>query len=234
MSGQTKEQVSAEQLNAVLMSFIHDIKNSLLMSLASLEQLYCSLDNEQPELQQHVSLIQYELQRINNSLIQLLSLYKMETRLFSIHADQYNIYDFLDEIIINNTQINENKDFSIKLVCNSNLEWFFDRDLIAAVINSIINNSSRYAHCQIQLSAQIENNYLVIKVEDDGDGFPEYMFIAVDSLETAINMQSGSTGMGLYFAEKIANIHQNGHRKGSTLIDNKSTLGGGRFILNLP
>ncbi len=70
--------------------------------------------------------------------------------------------------------------------------------------------------------------------EGDANGFPEKMFVHADNLETAINMQSGSTGLGLYFAEKIVNIHKNKERSGSTVSDNKSQLGGGRFTLFLP
>lgn len=226
--------LSSEQLNSVLMSFIHDIKNSLLMSLSGLETLYNNIDACQSDQKESISLIQYELHRINNSLVQLLSLYKMETHLFSVQADQYNIFDFLDELIINNRLLSTMQDFSIDMECDENMEWFFDKDLIATIVNSTINNSIRYAHKQIKLSALIKNDYLQITIEDDGDGFPEKMFIHPDTLETAINMQSGSTGLGLYFAEKIANIHTNKERSGATLIDNKSQLGGGRFTLLLP
>jgi len=226
--------ISSEQFNAVLMSFIHDIKNSLLISLGSLEALYYSLETLNPELKESVSLIQYELQRINHSLVQLLSLYKMETHLFSIQADQYHLYDFLEEIIINNALINEQNNFSIDMECDESIEWFFDKELIATIINSIINNSIRYADSKIKLSAKIIDDYLQICIEDDGKGFPEKMFVHPDSLETAINMQSGSTGLGLYFSEKIANIHHNGDKRGSTVIDNNSQFGGGRFKLFLP
>lgn len=224
----------AEQFNAVLMSFIHDIKNSLLVSLSGLEVLYHELDSIKPEQKESISLIQYELHRINNSLVQLLSLYKMETHLFSVQADQYNLYDFLDELIINNTQIRSEENVSIKMECAEDIEWFFDKDLIATIINSTINNSIRYANTQIMISAVIENDFLKVVIEDDGKGFPEKMFVHPDSLETAINMQSGSTGLGLYFAEKIAHIHKNKNQNGSTKIDNKSLLGGGRFTLLLP
>ena len=204
------------------------------MSLNGLESLYENLDSIQPEQKQSISLIQYELHRINNSLVQLLSLYKMETHLFSVNADQYNLYDFLDELVINNNLIRSKQDFEIKMECEDDLEWFFDKDLIATIVNSTINNSIRYAQNQIILSAVIENNFLKITIEDDGNGFPEKMFVHADTLETAINMQSGSTGLGLYFAEKIANIHRNKKRCGSTMIDNQSQLGGGRFTLLLP
>ena len=97
-------------------------------------------------------------------------------------------------------------DFEFRLECDQEAEWFFDRDLIAGIINSTINNSIRYTHSKIILSAEINNNYLQISIEDDGSGFPEQMFSRPDTLETAIDMKSGSTGLGLYFAEQIANI----------------------------
>lgn len=233
-SSEHNKTLSSEQFNAVLLSFIHDIKNSLLMSLNGLDILYNDLETSQPEQKDTISSIQYELHRINNSLVQLLSLYKMETHLFSLHADQYNLYDFLDELIINNTLTRTKQDFSIKMECDEDIEWFFDKDLIGTIINSTINNSIRYAHNKIQLSAVIENNFLKIIIEDDGKGFPKKMFVQPDSIETAINMNSGSTGLGLYFAEQIANIHKNKDKSGSTMIDNESQLGGGRFTLLLP
>ncbi|MCP3849954.1 MAG: HAMP domain-containing histidine kinase [Gammaproteobacteria bacterium] len=228
------QQLTSEQFNSVLMSFIHDIKNSLLMSLNSLESLYDSIESVQPEQKESVSLIQYELHRINNSLVQLLSLYKMETHLFSVQADQYNLYDFLEELIINNTLIHSKKNFEIKMECDEDINWFFDKDLIAIIVNSTINNSIRYAHSQIILSATVENNFLNIRIEDDGNGFPKKMFAHADNLETAINMQSGSTGLGLYFAEQIAQIHKNKERSGYTIIDNESKISGGRFTIVLP
>ena len=228
------QNLSSQQFNAVLMSFIHDIKNSLLMSLGSLESLYHELHELETEHKDQLSLIQYELRRINNSLVQLLSLYKMENQLFSIQADQYNVYDFLDELIINNKPLNTTSGFEIELECDEDLEWFFDKDLIGSIINSTINNSIRYARSKITLSAKLSNDYLQITIEDDGAGFPQKMFDRPDTLETAINMQTGSTGLGLYFAEQIAQIHRNGERRGITKIDNQSRIGGGRFNLYLP
>lgn len=226
--------IKAEQFNAVLMSFIHDIKNSLLMSLSSLEALYAELEQLPKQQKQQLTTIQYELRRINNALIQLLSLYKMETNLFSINVDQYNVYDFLDELIINNTPLNSSNGIQIELICDDDLDWFFDRDLIATLINSSVNNAIRYARNKILLSAKITDNTLEITIEDDGEGFPEKMFNQEEDLETIINSSTGSTGLGLYFAQKIAGLHKNRERHGTTRINNQSRLGGGSFLLSLP
>jgi signal transduction histidine kinase len=233
-SSDQQDNLAPEQFSAVLMSFIHDVKNSLLFALGSLENLYLQLDDLNEEHQKQLALTQYELRRINNALVQMLSLYKMETHLFSIQSDQYNVYDFLEELIIINTPLNQQNNFVITLECDDSIEWYFDKDLLTTIINSILNNSIRYSRSKIIVMAEISENTLKIHIEDDGNGFPESMLVQPDSLETAINMKSGSTGLGLYFAEKIANIHHNGKRQGYTHIDNNSRLGGGRFSLVLP
>ncbi|MBE9526835.1 MAG: HAMP domain-containing histidine kinase [Proteobacteria bacterium] len=226
--------IEPEQLNAVLMSFIHDIKNSLLVSLNGLDELYMAMERILPQQEDSFNQIQLQLRRINSDLVQLLSLYKMETKLFSLHADQYNCYDFFDELVINNAPLTKQAHFSFELDCDEDIDWFFDHDLIATVINSTINNSIRYTHSKILLCARINNGFLEITIEDDGDGFPKKMFVHHESLKTAIDMKSGSTGLGLYFAEQIANIHHSGDKKGHITIDNNSKLGGGRFTLFLP
>ena len=224
-----------KQLNAVLMSFIHDIKNSLLISLTGLDELYTTLKNTaSPQQKESFNQIQYQLRRINNDLVQLLSLYKIETQLFALHADQYNLYDFLDELIINNSPLNKQDNFSFQLDCDEDLDWFFDQDLMTMIINSSLSNSIRYTSSRIIVSAKIKQDFLEISIEDDGNGFPQQMFIRQKSLATAIDMKSGSTGLGLYFSEQIAQIHRNGERQGSIRIDNNSQIGGGRFTLFLP
>jgi hypothetical protein len=49
-----------------------------------------------------------------------------------------------------------------------------------------------------------------------------------------INHSSGSTGLGLYFAGRIAALHQRNGVEGRTRISNGGPLGGGVFSLYLP
>ena len=104
------------------MSFIHDIKNSLLVSLNGLDELYMAMENILPQQEDSFNQIQLQLRRINSDLVQLLSLYKMETKLFSLHADQYNCYDFFDELVINNAPLTKQAHFSFELDCDEDID----------------------------------------------------------------------------------------------------------------
>ena len=49
-----------------------------------------------------------------------------------------------------------------------------------------------------------------------------------------LNQCSGSTGLGLYFAARIAELHQRQARSGRIELRNGGLLGGGEFRIYLP
>ena len=49
-----------------------------------------------------------------------------------------------------------------------------------------------------------------------------------------ISFETGSTGLGLYFADIVARLHQAGDATGCIRLSNDSRLGGGCFTLELP
>jgi hypothetical protein len=51
---------------------------------------------------------------------------------------------------------------------------------------------------------------------------------------TAVNFETGSTGLGFYFADQVAKLHRNGGRCGTLSIENGGSMGGGCFVVKLP
>jgi len=225
-----ESQISQADFNAIIMSVIHDVKNSLVMSLNTLDRL----EPEIPEAKKsEISDIQYELMRTNQALIRLLSLYKMQNQAFSLTRDQYNVYDFLEELILTSKSVQSNGNVNFAIDCDEYLDWYFDLELINNVINSIINNTLRYAKSQITLSAEIKGSFLHIAIEDDGPGYPEDIMRQAKSIKDGIDYNMSSTGLGLFFSEKIAAMHKQGDKIGYTSIENHSS-GGARFCIALP
>jgi len=225
-----ESQISQADFNAIIMSVIHDVKNSLVMSLNTLDKL----EPDIPESKKNeISDIQYELMRTNQSLVRLLSLYKMQNKAFSLSRDQYNVYDFLEELILTSKSVQSNTNINFTIDCDEYLDWYFDLELITNVINSIINNTLRYAKESIILSAEIKDGFLLIIIEDDGAGYPEEIIKQAKSIKDGIDYNMSSTGLGLFFSEKIAAMHKQGDKIGYTSIENNSS-GGARFCIALP
>ena len=84
------------------------------------------------------------------------------------------------------------------------------------------------------LSACASDSGVLIRIEDDGPGFPDFLLALGNAAQFGISFETGNTGLGLYFADAVARRHQAGDRTGRIQLDNDSQLGGGRFCLELP
>ena len=78
------------------------------------------------------------------------------------------------------------------------------------------------------------DGYVRISIEDNGRGFPEELCQDPGGYLTRINFNTGSTGLGLYFSARVAELHRNGGRAGYIEVDNNSTIGGGAFRIYIP
>jgi signal transduction histidine kinase len=117
------------------------------------------------------------------------------------------------------------------------LFWTFDRGLVGGIVDSVLNNTFRYTRDRVLVSAAQEGGYLVLKVEDNGAGYPEAMLIGSpdETLQKrAVDFNTGSMGLGLYFAQLVARSHTKGNGRGYITLGNGGALGGGVFSLYIP
>ena len=151
----------------ILASLIHDMKNSLGMVINTLEEL-----NEQQLVDATNSYkmvaLQHEAKRLNNNLIELLMLYKIENGRVSPNIEEWNLNEFLEEVIAENRISAEARTVTLDFACDPDLIGYFDEALIRSVINNIIGNGLRYTYNRMTVTAQQHNDYLVIRVEDNG------------------------------------------------------------------
>ena len=219
---------------AFLASMAHDIKNSLSMMLNSLDEVSSRCTPETCPSHKHLAQMHYEASRVNNNLIQLLTLYKMDTAQFGSNISQYSVSDVLEETILLNKPLLDFKGFQIAIDCPEDLYWFFDRDLFMGVINNILSNAFRHAEGKIKMRAAEKDGQFVLSVEDDGKGYPEELLESEDKTSKVVSFKTGSTGLGLYFASMVAKIHKNKGKEGFITISNGGEYGGSCFTITLP
>jgi K+-sensing histidine kinase KdpD len=221
------------QFADILAASIHDIKNSLGMIMATLDDLTNDPKNHFRKPEQVIRL-QEETKRANSDLVQLLLLYKHENQQLGLNITELNLEEFLEELQMENRALLQSRGISLTLSCAPDLFGYFDEELVKGVINSAIGNASRYTQSKIQLSAYQTEGFLTISVEDDGQGFPSEMLeTQYRELQKALP-SSGSTQLGLYFAQQIASIHKSRGKRGGIKLENKRALPGGCFSIQLP
>lgn len=230
----TKKQNENFDFSSIIAVAIHDMKNSLSLLMQSIEQM-AEIDTFQaPEAQQGINSVHYEANRMNTTLVQILSLYRSEIDALPINIDECFIYELLEEIIESNQIYTKHKQLTINLECEADLAWYLDKELTYLLIHDVLINAIRYGCNNIDLVAITEDDMLCIKVKDDGKGYPQQMLdMSTISLENFC-ISEGRTGLGLYFARMIAQTHKNADKTGSISLSNDSVSGGSVFELRLP
>ena len=221
----------------ILASTLHDTKNSLGLLFNNLEDIISGYRGQKCPACLEFYKLQYEIKRLNHSFIRLLSLYKAEKSQLAFNIDYHSIREVLEDAAVQHEALLNAKGIEIEINCSSSLFWAFDRNLIAGVLDNIINNCFRYTKEKVRISSFMTNGYLVIRIEDDGPGYPSSMLFNEDSnpqFEKGIDFRTGSTGLGIYFSVMVASLHVNNGRSGFISITNGGQLNGGVFSLYLP
>ncbi len=217
----------------ILASIIHDMKNSLGMVINRLDEVVDELPADINKSAK-ITAIQHEAKRLNNNLIELLTLYRMENERVSPVIDEVYVDDFLQEIVAENQSAADSGDVVLTCDCDEELSGYFDEGLVHGIINNLIGNALRYTENRIELSAEERDGYLVISVEDDGAGFTDEMLEAQQADAVDNDLGDGRTLLGIHFAKMIAQMHHNKEKNGFIRLSNNNKLKGGCFSIYLP
>lgn len=229
----TTEEISFTDLIA---SSIHDMKNSVNVQVHSLEKIAHDA-KARGDLAAFDSLVVVMAQahRVNANLIQLLSLYKLGKSIYPLDITEQSVADVVDEALLQTRSVVDFKGIQVEVDCPADCHWYLDRDLITGVLLNALNNAVNYTQDKIRIQASVVDGALQLRVEDNGQGYPEHMLHS-DTVVTnqGVNFFTGSTGLGFYFSSRVASLHQNKGQSGALTIENGGAYGGGCFVVRLP
>lgn len=223
--------------NTMLASSIHDMKNSLSMLLSSIDDLSQELPAQTPQQQQRYAVLNSESLRIRNQLMHLLELYRLDQGLVNLKLEQVFVAEFLEHQVAINESVLSSAEIELELDCDTDLVAYCDQELVGSVINNVLVNACRYANKRLSLSARADGAGICIALQDDGPGFPDAMLFAAIEQPQLEKSHIESTQLGLYFAQRIAALHQNQGQSGRIAISNRCDeqgISGGCFELYLP
>ncbi len=217
--------------SALLASSIHDIKNSLGALRALLTQLEKIYIDPKPDELKHLN---FEANRMNNILMQLLILYKIDLSQFSPTIDEHEVGEILEDVSAQQSTLLSLGNIKLITQCDNDLHCYCDSTLIGNALCTLVNNAQRYCLTKVLLSVAKEGDYVVFCIEDDGKGYPENLLTSDYKQLPLIDLATGNTGLGLFFTDTIAQLHVQGDKRGFITTDNNSQFGGARFRLYLP
>jgi len=198
----------ALDFSTVIASTVHDMKNSLAMLMQAHSQWLARLPKELRDGSEQ-GVIDFEFAHLNGMLVQLLGLYKLGVNQLPLQPAYHELDDFIEAQLAAHQEVFASRG----IIATYEVDplsplGFFDRELIASVLGNCINNAIRYARESLLITVGDEAGQLVLSINDDGDGYPAEMLERQADYVQGINHSSGSTGLGLYFANRIAALHQ--------------------------
>lgn len=105
---------------------------------------------------------------------------------------------------------------------------YYDEALVRLVLQDVLYNAMRHARAAVRISVRTVDGDLEFLVADDGPGYPPAMLGAP---AMAMPAEGGGTGLGLFLAQHVAQLHANAARHGEVSLGNDA---GAVFRLRLP
>lgn len=215
-----------------LANCIHDLKNAAGVVIQAADAI--ALNSDQPVSDPYVTTLQTEARQINHNLMHLLGLYKLERSGCGISRDIVDCNDLILELQAHNDPLLAARGISFATPDVEPVEGYFDRELVIGILNSAVNNAQRYARTTVCVVAGITDGYTVLRVDDDGPGYPGEVLDARELEFGKTSYRGGNTGLGLFFARRIAAMHRHRNRIGYVTLTNEGPGGGASFRLWLP
>lgn len=217
----------------LLASSVHDIKNSIGLLLTAADAVSAAIPATS-DARADLCTLQHEARRINYDLMHLLGLFKFERTRAAVQFTVVDCHELLAELAAFNAELLAQRGIALGTECRLASEGYFDRELVLGVLNSIVNNAFRHARARVAVTCEIRDGYTVFSITDDGAGYaPRLLASDLDEPGTTA-YRHGNTGLGLYFARRIAAMHEHRGRQGRVVLRNDSHGGGGCFELWLP
>lgn len=221
-------------MHTIMASTVHDVKNSLGLIDNQLNEIVGRLDGIDATSAQELRRIQLECSRINNGMIHMLGLYRLEMGSFRSRIEEVMVIDVIQDTTVRYTELLTSLGVTLKVDYeDEGFLWYMDANLIEGLLGNVVTNAIRYTNKELVFNISVIDNWLRIRISDDGLGYPESLLTILDQPEE-ISFSTGGTGLGLFFCQKIAQMHVNDDKKGYIELTNDSETGGAVFDLWLP
>lgn len=229
----------SQQLALFLASTAHDMKNSISVLSGTLERLLDGASPETGKAYPQMAQMLYQTRRLNDNLMQLLALYKQVGQPeYPFDVQPIAASELTEQVVALSRVLLQARGIRLEVEVDPELIWHLDEDLIVGVVSHAVNNAVNYTRDRIRLALRQDGELLEIRVEDNGDGYPQALLeagaAALSGVASGVNFQTNSAGLGLYFAREVARMHRHRGRAGGVHLENGGRLGGGCFVLTLP
>lgn len=216
---------------AILNSVAYEFREPMAEIIES--SLFLYTEKNENKSQAHMNAckkLSEAVSNLNHVVNNVIEMSRLSSGFLTLKIENHNLRQFIDTMIQSLQKPLRN--FTVKVNIPNDLPQIaFDFNLMEIVFSNIILNAVIYSppNTTIEISAHVEDQYIVISIGDEGPGIPH------DSLERIFDRyyrlpgkEKGGTGLGLSVAKAIIEIHN-----GKIEARNRDNIGT-EFVVSLP
>ncbi|PSC04951.1 histidine kinase [Alsobacter soli] len=224
--------------NELLGTVAHDLKNPLSVILGRTEILNDLIGREPLQrsgLEAQVEHIRKSARYLTTLVDRLITDAMTDALDISIRRETHDLAELVRRVAEANRPLAERKAQIIEVDVPPTLPARFDPDRLEEAVDNLVSNAVKYSPIgeRIHVSAQAEQDEAVIRVRDNGPGLSSEdvgrLFGRFQRLSAKPTAGEGSTGLGLWIAKKIVDLHE-----GRIEATSGGPATGSTFVVGLP
>jgi PAS domain S-box-containing protein len=241
----TKElEIKLKELNEMRKEFIDRASHELKTPITTVYGAYQLLDllhkdNFNPEQLELLEMASIGTKRIKKLVDDLLDVSLMESKTFKLHKSKTNMSDIIINCIKEMKYFSNKRNHQIDIDILPDLYMNIDESRIELVLTNIISNAIKYTppNGKISIILKSDAHFAYIEIKDSGVGLTKEeisnlfkKFSTIESpLKKDLNMELGSTGLGLFLSKEIIKLH-----RGDIWAESEGKDKGSTFIVKIP
>ena len=237
----TKElELKLKELNEMRKEFIDRASHELKTPITTVYGAYQLLDllhkdKFNPEQLELLEMASIGTKRIKKLVDDLLDVSLMESKSYKVNKSRSNLSNIIINCIKEMKYFSTKRNHEIDIDILPELYMNIDESRIELVFTNLISNAIKYtpSNGKIQIKMQSDGKFAQIKISDSGVGLSseeiKHLFKKFSTIESSLkkdlDMDVGSTGLGLFLSKEIITLHggeiwaeSEGKGKGSTFI----------------
>lgn len=189
----------------------HELRTPLMAIQANVEAMIDGVFERDDE---HLQLVDSEVQRLSKLVDALLKLSRLEMRSQPMRQDVVNLSELADDVVISHQAFIEDSGLTILCDAAPDIKVIGDADMIKQAVANLVSNAVRYTDegGTITVSVGSEGMSAFISVADTGIGLSEedikMVFSRFWRADAGRAKESGGLGIGLSLVREIVDRHQ--------------------------
>jgi DNA-binding response OmpR family regulator/nitrogen-specific signal transduction histidine kinase len=210
-----QEQLLNEERMRFFTNITHELRTPLTLIIGPLLDMSESIDI--PVKEKHrLHIILNSAERLRKLITQILEFRKTETDMRELSVTRGNIVKAVENITRKYIELNQNHKLQIRFEApESDIEAYFDRDMLAIIVDNLMSNAIKYTERGSVISRVARrregNQHLIdIIVADTGYGIAESALPHIFERFYQENgkHQASGTGIGLSLVKKLVTLHE--------------------------